>query len=76
MHQYCRIFGEDSLKTFTLVGGGENPLRFFEHIEKGDSKRRRFKHTFSAILSTPFLKVWSPGHLRSGHQVTSIEPTS
>ena len=78
MHQYCQTFGEDSLKTLALMGEEVGtPNRFFEDGEKnGDAQRRRFQHTFSAILSIPFLKVLSPGRVRSGRQVRSIDPTS
>ena len=39
-------------------------------------KRLRFLHIFSYILSAPFLKVSDQGHLWSGHQVRSSDPTS
>ena len=65
------------LLTLALMGGGEgveSPLRFFEDSE--NAQRRRSLHTISAILSTPFLKILSPVHLRSGYQIRSSDPTS
>ena len=74
-------YPEDEVAFFTRAGPGggrlDAPLRFFKNSEK---KQRRaaahFLHTFLYILPAHFLKISAQGHLRSGHQVRSSDPTS
>ena len=58
------------------VGGVETPSGFSRIAKNGRAQHRRFLRTLSAILSTPFIKIVSPCHLRSGHQVRSSDLTS
>ena len=51
------------------------PSGFSRIAKKGIAQRRRFLHTLLAILVTPFRKMLSPGHFRSGHQVRLSDPT-
>ena len=53
------------------------PLIFFFAIGINDGAARRcFCHSCLDNLSAPFLKIFCPSHLRSGHQVRLNDPTS
>ena len=45
-------------------------------LAENGAQRGRVLHTLSHILSALFLKISAEGHLRSGHQVKSSDPTS
>ena len=64
--------GHQATLTPTLMGGGgENPLQYFEDIEKRRCCAPPFLHTLSAILFASFLIILSLGHLRSGQVALS-----
>ena len=61
------------------AGGGGGCLstpRGFSRIAKTRRREAPLFYTLSAINYAPFLKILSPGHLGSGHQVRSSDPTS
>ena len=58
--------GEDNPRRARGEGGVLTPPSGFSVI----------LHTFSCILSAPFLKISAQGNRRSGHQVRSSDPTS
>ena len=61
-------------------GGGafeRPPLRFFEDSEKTAARSAAgFSPTLPPIFSATFVKISAQGHVRSGHQVRSSDPTT
>ena len=66
--------------TRALLGGRLNapPLRFFEDSKKKTAARSAagFSPTLPPIFSATFVKISAQGHVRSGHQVRSSDPTT
>ena len=65
--------------THALLGGGRlnAPLRFFEDSEKTAARSAAgFSPTLPSIFSATFVKILAQGHVRSGHQVRSSDPTT
>ena len=66
--------------TRALLGGGafeRPPLRFFEDSEKTAARSAAgFSPTLPPILSATFVKISAQGHVRSGHQIRSSDPTT
>ena len=66
--------------TRALLGGGafeRPPLRFFEDSEKTAARSAAgFSPTLPPIFSATFVKISAQGHVRSGHQVRSSDPTT
>ena len=61
------------------AGGGRlnAPLRFFEDSEKTAARSAaEFSPTLPPIFSATFVKISAQGHVRSGHQVRSSDPTT
>ena len=63
------------------AGGGAferpPPLRFFEDSEKTAARSAAgFSPTLPPIFSATFVKISAQGHVRSGHQVRSSDPTT
>ena len=53
------------------------PLRFFEDSENTAALRAAgFSPTLTPIFSATFVKISTQGHVRSGHQVSSSDPTT
>ena len=53
------------------------PLRFFEDSEKTAARSAAgFSPTLPPIFSATFSKISTQGHVRSGHQVRSSDPTT
>ena len=60
-------------------GGGRlnAPLRFFEDSENTVTRSAAgFSPTLRPIFSATFVKISTQGHVRSGHQVRSSDPTT
>ena len=56
----------DHVCMYTLACRKEGSFGEFRHI----NPRRRFWQTYSYSYSAHVVKLWDPGHSRSGHQVT------
>ena len=68
---------KNTVLTFAVVGlFSPPPCGFSRIVEKRRAQRRRFWHTCPYIYFSPSQKISAQGHLRSGHQVRSKDPTS
>ena len=52
------------------------PKAFPTVLKNSGAERRRFWHSLFLINFAPFLKILGLGHIRSGHQTRSSDPTS
>ena len=80
---FDKVYGVNLLFLFNPrpAGGGGRlnapPLRFFEDSEKTAARSAAgFSPTLPPIFSATFVKISPQGHVRSGHQVRSSDPTT